>query len=327
MIILRLPPFPLEAKYEGLEPDTEYLVNISGPYSTPLYSEIILTDSAGTLTIVFNRLPEEDYDTWDFTRYDETYSVDVSKFLLGSYQQSVISDSLEIVRPYINPLIGATEQIIEDQKYEERLARFIIDSYTGGFYYTRKTYEAVGLGADFLPIPDRVNRIDRVSENNLLVFDSANPVNDHQRRYVISPDYSSITIALTGQFNYRESRPARVPLAYSDSFALFDDNNDSPPVSAFAYNNDSLFPNGNFYLIEGEFGWSYVPTDIQDATKLLMRDIHTNANAYTNKYISQYDTDQFTIKHDPSFVHGTGNRLVDQILSKYILPIYKLGVL
>jgi hypothetical protein len=330
MIILRQPPFPLVATYDGLDPDTQYVVEVSGSHAELLFSEILSTDALGNLNILFYRFPEDNLDVWDFTRYDGTYTLQVTKFLLGRFQQPVIIDNLDIVRPYVNPVaISETPLEVEENKYAERLARFIIDSYAGGFYYVRDVVEVVGLGADFLPIPARITRIDKVTENNIVVYDRVNPVGQNQteRHYVVSNDYSAITIAVSGEFNYREARPARVPLAYSDSYALFEDNNDSPPVSTYAYNNNSLFPNGFFYVIEGEFGYPYIPTDIQDATRVLMNDILTRRDAYSNRYVLSYDTDQFTIKHDPSFVHGTGNRIADQILNKYVLPIYKLGVL
>lgn len=331
MIIYRQPPFPLQAVYEGLEPLTEYGVNIFSTYSVIRYADVLTTDENGTLTIEFNRVDPNESDAWDFTRYDEEYSIEISPFIIGGELIPVIIDDLDIVRPYVNPLIGPTPEIIEQQKYEERLARIIIGAYTDGFAFYRDVFEIVGTGADFLPLPARINRIDRVTENNLEIFNRATGVPPQNQffgtNFVSTYDRTAITAAVAGEYQYRTSRPVNVPLAYSDSFALYDDNNDSPPASAYAYNNAAIFPRDYYYTVEGEFGWPVIPTDIQDATRLLMNDIRTNALAYTNKYISQYDTDQFTIKHDPAFLQGTGNRVVDQILSKYTYPVYKFGVL
>ena len=48
---------------------------------------------------------------------------------------------------------------------------------------------------------------------------------------------------------------------------------------------------------------------------------------YYKKYVSDYSTDQFKLKFDSMVFEGTGNIIVDKILSKYAKSIRKLGVL
>jgi hypothetical protein len=81
------------------------------------------------------------------------------------------------------------------------------------------------------------------------------------------------------------------------------------------------------YVITGEFGWPVVPQDIQDATRMLINDISCNKLQYVSQYIKEYKTDQFTIKYDDLASSGTGNMLVDKILSQYNNNFQRMGVL
>ena len=48
---------------------------------------------------------------------------------------------------------------------------------------------------------------------------------------------------------------------------------------------------------------------------------------YYKRFISDYNTDQFKLKFDKSVFEGTGNLIVDKILSKYYRSISRPGVL
>jgi len=75
------------------------------------------------------------------------------------------------------------------------------------------------------------------------------------------------------------------------------------------------------------FGYKKLPSEIVRATELLIEDIACGRLDYYKRYIVDYNTDQFKIKFDPGVFEGTGNILVDKILSKYLKPIITLGVL
>jgi hypothetical protein len=60
---------------------------------------------------------------------------------------------------------------------------------------------------------------------------------------------------------------------------------------------------------------------------MLVEDIDCGKLDYYKRYISDYSTDQFKIKFDNKVFEGTGNVLVDKILSKYYKSITRLGVL
>ena len=319
MYFLRQPPFPLVLEYDGLTADQEYLIEVYSDDSHLLYSFHVEANEFGR---VYKELPKY------FERFDAKYSVHLySVDENGKATETEVSDTLTINRPYIDPLsISDDENEIEKNKYNERMARSIIDSITGGFYYKDRTIELVGLGGDFLAVPDRINRINFVYRNNVKVFDAFAEEDVVQDRYVITPDNSAITIAKQGVYNRHQSAPQTLPLGASDSFNLYSDSDD--PIAALTKIREfDLFPRDYDYVLTGEFGWPVVPQDIQDATRMLANDISCNKLQYVSQYIKEYKTDQFTIKYDDLASSGTGNMLVDKILSQYNNNFHRMGVL
>lgn len=319
MIILRQPPFPLEVSYSGLDPDTNYLMEIYDNKSRLIESIDVISDGTGVVAQELSVL---------FTRFDDIYSLYIYSLLLGEPDLPVVIDTLTIKRPYVDPAsLAQTEQELVEYTQNERIARAIIDAYIGnGFYYTSSTYEISGLGLDYLPVPDRINRVNYVYRNNQKVYDRFAPEDVVQETYVVTPDHTAITIQKPGEYNRSQYKPVTLPLAASDSYNLYNDNDD--PVAALTrINNLEMFPIDYDYVVTGEFGWPVVPQDIQDATKMLIEDLKCNRINYVSKYITEYRTDQFTIKYDDMALKGTGNLIVDRILDNYKMNFYRLGVI
>ena len=318
MDILRQPPFPFEIFYEGLEPETPYLFEIHDDRTETIIQEAVQTNSEGVLEYTL---------TGDFEKFDESYSVYIySMDESEGPNQTVVIDNLHIYRPYINPLsIAETPGEEEEYILLERTARQIIDVITGGFYYKSEEFVALGQGTDYLVFNKRANRINSVYENNVKVYDRINPI-DGQHTYFITPDKTAMTIAVNQEYNRLQSKEVRLPLAASDSFMFYGDDYDA--VQALTeIKGASMFPKDWDYLVYGEWGWPVVPQDIRDATKMLINDLKCNNISYTQKYISEYQTDQFRVKYSELATRGTGNLLVDKILEPYSAPLYTIGVL
>jgi hypothetical protein len=216
-------------------------------------------------------------------------------------------ETYEIVRPYVKPSeLGETaSEIAEYTKYEE-IARAVIDSVIPeGFYYKKKTLEVVGLGADYISLWWDAKRILSVYENNELVTD---------RTYEITRDKTAITEVVPDRVNRNEQAPLVIPFASSDIVDI-----NLPPLRGF--------PNGYDYKFVLEVGYPTVPSDIVRAATLLIDDIKCGRNDYYQRYISAYNTDQFRLQFDSRVFEGTGNIIVDKILSKYAKSITRLGVL
>ena len=337
MEITRLQPFPLTLTQADLQPDTEYIVAILDDHATYLVEITTTSDENGVISIT---LPEY------FSKYDDEYVLEIYEEISPDpippalRGDLVLVDTLTIMRPYVNPaLLAETEEDIEQAKVYEAVARAIINSITGGFMYKRETVETTGFGSDYLPIPFRLNKIIKVYENGVLVYDEAPDDPDwvNVKNYYITPDRGAITLNVPSTYgiNRRQSKPVIGRNAGSDSFTLYN-TNDSPNYSDAIYDtktfvdlvgNNSFFPNGWDYTVIIDAGWPIIPQDIKQATTLLVNDLRCNNIPYINSYIKDYKSDQFTLSFDPGVFKDTGNRIADKILSAYVRPIYRLGVL
>jgi hypothetical protein len=239
------------------------------------------------------------------SKYDTDYHVIITADLEAT--ETIFDDVFSVIRPYVTPsTLGETASQIAEYTRLEEIARAVIDSVVPeGFYYKKKTLEVVGLGADYIPLWWDAKRILSVYENNELVTD---------RTYEITRDKTAITEVAVDRINRNEQAPLILPAAGSD---LVDAN--LPPLRGF--------PNGYDYKFVLEVGHPTVPSDIVRAATLLIDDIKCGRNDYYQRYISAYNTDQFRLQFDKRVFEGTGNIVVDKILSKYAKSITRLGVL
>lgn len=292
MEILRVPPYDTDVTITVSAPSTEYEYSVLDMADSSVTTDSAVSNSASKLTI---SLPPTYDNTYTISIDDDEYIVDV-------------------VRPYVDPNTkGETATEIEAYRKNEELARAIIDSVVDdGFYYRKKVFATVGLGADLLPVWDDIKKLLKLYENNKLVFDSSDP-DSYEIQYEVDKTRFGIQELTSETINRNEAAPNLLPAAGSDMLDL-----------NFVYRG---FPRGFDYLVIGEFGYKKVPSDIVRATELLVEDIECGKLDYYKRYISDYNTDQFKIKFDAGVFDGTGNILVDKILSKYRKPIKSLGVL
>lgn len=338
MEILRVPPFPLNFTQGDFDAETDYVIGILDDHANSLSEIEVTSDEDG---IISTQLPSY------FSRYDDEYRVEIyvkdgetgdGDPILGDL---IFVDTMTIMRPYVDPnLLAETEEDIEEAKKYEAIARAIINSITGGFLYERKTIETVGLNNDYLALPFRLNKVLSVIENDVIVFDAENTDPDwiNTRQYYVTPDKGAISVVVPGTTGYNriQSNPPQRPRGASDSFTLYN-TNDSPNFSdgmtystkvfADGAGGSPMFPGGWDYVVEVEAGWPVIPQDIKQATTLIVNDLRCNNIPYINSYIQEYNSDQFTLKFAPGVFTDTGNRIADKILSAYVRPIYRLGVL
>jgi hypothetical protein len=291
MQILRVPPYNTDVVISVSSNATNYDYTILDMADSSTISGTVTSNSSSNVTL---SLP---------SKYDNTYTINIDD------EEYIV----EVVRPYVDPNTkGDTATEVEKYAKNEELARAIIDSVVSdGFYYKKKSYSTVGLGADILPIWDNVKKLLKLYENNILVFDSSDP-DIYTVKYEIDKNKLGVQESTTEIINRNESAPNILPAGGSDMLDL-----------NFFFRG---FPKGFDYTIVGEFGYSKIPSDIVRATELLVEDIECGKLDYYKRYISDYSTDQFKIKFDAGVFDGTGNILVDKILSKYHRPIKSLGV-
>jgi hypothetical protein len=272
-----------------------------------------ITDMAD-LSVTESTYSGEAGDTFTFTfsgLYDNSYRVEL--WHEGEGIENLLDETYDVIRPYVDPnTLGDTASEIATAKDHEELARAIIDSIIPqGFYYQKKTYETTGLGSDYLPLWVDAKKILKVYENNLLVYEDGGQSNI--RNYEITRDKTAIIESYTGIINRTESAPNLLPAGASDILDL-----------NYSYRG---FPKTFDYKLVLEVGYTSVPSDIKRAAALLIDDIACGKMDYYKRYVAAYNTDQYKVQFDKRVFEGTGNVIVDKILSKYAKSITRLGVL
>ena len=328
MQILRLPPYPLSVTYTVPDASADYILVIENVAELTEIEESVTSNASKKITYSLNG---------DFVKYDKSYALTIYEDGGSSGEtlvrgDIVVEDNLEIMRPYVDPTLLATSGTATDialyTGYED-LARSIIDSIVGGFYYDRTYLEIVGQGNDYLPLWKKTHKLLKIYENAELVYDIENAEGPALTDYTffITKDKTAITkdpLENVDSINRAERRYSRIPLGISDSMSLFDtedSGNTQTVVPGVA------FSEGADYIILAETGYRVVPYDIQDATLMLIDDIKCGRLDYYKRYVKNYSTDQFKIEYDKRLIDGTGNILVDKILDKYKETIIRPGVL
>jgi hypothetical protein len=331
MNILRLPPYADSfAEYEVPAQDT-YSIYIRSHDRDELLASYTETVSYGedTVTIpwVITELDEDDNEVVlvDFRKYDEYYYLEIQ----NSDDEIIVEDTLTVERPYVDPnSLVATGYTLAQATKDEMIARAIIDSATDGFYLKSSWMETIGEGTDYVPLWTKTYKILEAYENDELVYDSSleTPALGDWN-YVITKDKSAITkspVNYVGEYNRSESNPNPTFIGVSDSIGIFETDDSA---NTFTFRPGVSFPSRFDYRFLLEQGYKIVPSDIKEATLMLIDDLKCGKLDYYKRYITSYSTDQFRIQMDKSVIDGTGNILVDKILNKYVTNIKKMRML
>jgi len=280
----------LSASVSGLTASTNYLIELNDLITGEEYSASATALTSGTA--VFS-LPEY------FIPYTAKLAASVKEL---QSEDLVKMFNIDLVRPYANiASLASAFKITTAQATEyERLSRYIIDSYTGGFDYLRKKKEFIGTGSDELLIDELITgKIYSILENNEAFFDRDPNLYDKDQEYVYKRQLSAIVYNKSDANNRAE-----YTVVWRDRYL------------------DIEFADGYEYLVDAEYGWKVIPQDIQEAAQILVQDIVEDNLKYVNKYIESFDNDDFKIQFSKGYAKdSTGNRIVDRILERYQKPI------
>lgn len=275
-----------------LAPSTQYDILLTDQNTLKETTSTATSDGSGVLTI---SLPI------DYTKYDGWFSLQISQ---GA--SVVYLDTVTAVRPYVDPsklvtyVLPKVITLAEATEYE-KIARLWIDAIVGfSFEFVRKELHLVGNGTDFLPTHDRLNAIYSVKENNEIVWQTgdADPFKPWNGLYTVVRDLGDTTANRQEFVNTWSTR----------------------------YGEPTFIENYD-YVVDADCGWPVVPQDIQEATLMLATDIACGNNRYSNKYIKSTGAGQQSIDYFYRANAGTGNLIVDNILSKYVLESVRARVL
>jgi len=167
----------------------------------------------------------------------------------------------------------------------ERWARKVIENHTSQrFYLYDDSVVSYGAGSDILPLAAKLSTIHKVYKNDVLVTDNINSVYDWAHIPVISESGFGIKVA-----------------EHDNTFGHI------------AFSKDAR------YKVQGKFGWTTVPGDIQEACIVLMGDFFGKDKVWRNKYIKNIQTFDWKFEYSPDAYSGTGNLYADQLLAQYIV--------
>jgi hypothetical protein len=250
--------------------------------------------------------------------FDKTDLLLDRKFLfqiLDEDEDIVIEDVVEITRPYVDPnSLGSTASEIAEYTQLEMVARSIIDTIvTDGFYNSKQVVQGVGQGSDYFNIWNNFNKILKVYENNVLIFDFETP-EDNIYSFNITADNSGVQRVFDSEYNRIEQGAIVLPPAYGD-------------LGSVGSGRIVDFPRGYDYIFVLDSGYKTVPSDVEYATKLLIEDLKCGKLDYYKRYVTSYNTDQYKIQFDKSVLSGTGNLIVDKILDKYLKNVVRPGMI
>jgi len=279
MEILRLP--------ESGSIQATFDVPVSNAIYTASYTDLITGKSYSASATSTNNKSI----TFTLDNYYMTYSGDI-EFSIYRSGSIIYSDLVRVVRPYCD--ISSIKNVLSITSAKaielESTARAIIESQAGEFHFIRKEKEISAMGLDFLPVNERIETLYKMYENGELIHDSSN---SELNLYRISVDKSSIVPIDTIQNKVEYQK------VWKDRYL------------------DVSFANGYDYLLDADFGYRVIPQDIQKACSLLITDLSNNNMQYINKYIEMFDNVEFRLQFAKDFAKGTGNMIVDNILSKY----------
>ena len=305
---MRVPPYPIITTWNLLDANYDYIVYVEDLVDHSIEETTITSDANG---VVLYELPLTKVE------FDREFLI---RFYDSEHQHIILEDNLSIIRPYVNPSdLGTTASEIKEYAMYEVIARSIIDTYINdGFYNHKSILQAQGNGTDYMPVWRMANRVLKVYENNVLIYDK-DAVDPSTNLYNFSITLDNSAIQRTSNTEYKRLSQTMPDL--------------SLPISrgdvqyGYERRSGAAFSAGADYLFVLDEGFRALPTDVANATTILINDIKCGKLDYYQRYVSEYDTDQFTIKFDGAQINGTGNLIVDKMLDKYTRGILKIGVI
>jgi len=281
--------------------------------TTAIQYTVILPEANTEYTLGYEDLDTgESYETVATTNSNKsaTFTLD-NRYLkyTGALEASIYKDDdsvyntgIEIVRPYcdLERIQRELEITPSRARMHEKAARKIIEA-TVGFKFTlqRVEREYYGMGTDYLPVYDRIQKLYSLKENGILVYDITDEA--LATGYKISIDRNSI-------IPDDDENKLEYSVVWDERYS------------------DITFPSGFDYIVDADFGYRVIPEDIQEACEILVQDIEAGNLKYYMANIAEFDNREFKIKYTARSTFGTGNNIVDSILREYKAPV-NLGVL
>lgn len=278
------------------DPDSNsVIVNLYHDFGDSVSSNVSATRSdTGVYTVTYGQQSSGIYylNSSGIHRATFTYSVSGTEYTqsqyINVYTPYTTQSSFESEFPELSSMITSSFETYESK------VRNIIDVYCGQTfgYYDDKSISITGSNHTSLHLPVPIRTLRKVTIDPGEVTEEV--IHD-------STDSSLLNIE-------------KVKVGYNDSSYFI------------RYKPDSENPKRKFkeyatYKIEGDFGWPYVPENVEQAAKLLIADIVSDDSAYRRHGIYSVDMDIVKYRTKDSFYESTGNIEADMLLMDYTMFI------
>lgn len=270
---------------------------------TTLYADKLETD-AGTYQIV---IPIQ------YCRRNRKFKI------VWSYQVGGVSSThsyyTDVVTPYAN-MADVWEDLNlgtdpSDPNYKtyhevqmaEKYARKLIETFTAQYFYLYDDRQIVyGAGSDILPLPFKLYQIHELYENDVLLYDAINNVSN----WMYTPQTSESGFGI---------RINRQQLTDNTIYTA----NGMVPPTINDYDYRGAFKKDARYAVQGRFGWSSVPDNVEEACIILINQFFEKDTQWRNKYVKSISSFDYKFDYMEDAHRGTGNLYADQLLLPYVI--------
>lgn len=185
----------------------------------------------------------------------------------------------------------------------EKYARKLIETFTAQFFYLYDDSQVVyGYGSDILPLPFKIHEIHELYENDVLLVDNINEVNN----WIYNPQISE------SGFGIRVNKQNLMDnIVYTSNGMVPPTINDWGPSHAFKKDYR--------YVVQGRFGWSSIPDNVEEACIILIQQFFEKDTAWRNKYVKSISSFDMKFDYMEDAHRGTGNLYADQLLTPYVI--------
>jgi hypothetical protein len=207
----------------------------------------------------------------------------------------VLSEEYSIVTPYVPWSVFQSKATYADFLDSERIARKVIDSYTGQtFGKISAIYIVEGIDTNGLKLPRRLLTLTEVrwmdQYTNPSVITAPSPL-DGWNEY----DWELVS----------DGWILRTPRSRKRMDAVY------PQKYSFKRNTS--------YEVEGVWGYTTVPTSIEEAARIIVANLLCKDQKYRDKYLKSIQTNDWDIEFMKEAFQGTGSVTADQLLNEYRL--------
>lgn len=239
----------------------------------------------------------------DSAEYDRNVKIEWVRTTASGASATI--EYASIIRPYvtasrIRSLASIDNGVSDDTLIkQERKARYFLQSHIGIDFSKRYTSMVVyGMNSDILSLPTPIIRADKIYEDDILIYDNTSTGPFNELEFSVEPSQSKTRIKIINSDEF-----GRSVQEFPDMHLI--------PI-------DGTFKKDTQYRIVGAFGYQYVPSNIEQATALLVEDYLCNDFGIRNKNISKLSNDSYDITYSSNSATGTGNLLVDKLISDYM---------